>query len=282
VEHVTAVVTGATSGIGLAAATELARRGARMVLVGRDEARTAAAVATVAAAATGPAPEHFLADFARLDDVRALAERLRAAYPRVDVLANNAGGVVRRRTSTVDGYEATLQINHLAPFLLTNLLRESLRGGRVVTTASDAHTMGGLDPADLTGRGGIYSLWLAYSASKQANILFATEAARRWPDILSVSFHPGVVRTRFGHDTIATVFFRFMPLLRTPEQGADTLVWLATAPAGELTSGGYYERRTLRAPARQAADPALAARLWEASAAAVMGGERDAAGTGGG
>ena len=268
-EHLTAVVTGATSGIGLAAAVELARQGYRVVLVGRDTGRTASAVAAVAAVATGPAPAECLADFTRLDDVRKLAAHLRDAYPRLDVLANNAGGVIRRRTSTVDGFETTLQVNHLAPFLLTNLLRDALRGGRVVNTASDAHWMGTLDPARLTGARGVYSLWLAYAAAKQANVLFTVEAARRWPDVVSAAYHPGVVRTRFGNDTIATVFFRFMPFLDTPEQGADTLVWLATAPAAAITSGGYYTTRRLATASRRATDPDLAERLWTASTEAV-------------
>jgi NAD(P)-dependent dehydrogenase (short-subunit alcohol dehydrogenase family) len=268
VQEITAVVTGASSGIGLAAAEELARLGARVVLVGRDPARLSAAVERVRAA-SGRSPQSYRADFLRLDEVRALAQKLAAAYPTIDLLANNAGGIVRRYTSTVDGYEATIQANHLAPFLLTNLLRDNLRGGRVVSTSSDAHRTGGIDPDDLVRKDHRYSLWLAYGASKQANILFAAEAARRWPDVLSTSYHPGVVRSRFGAGTIASVFYKVAPFLTTPAQGADTLVWLATAPADEITPGGYYYKRALRTPAPPARDPALAARLWEASAKAV-------------
>lgn len=267
-QDITAVVTGASSGIGLAAAEELARRGAHVVLVGRDPARLSAAVERVREAC-GRSPQSYQADFLRLDEVRALAQKLADRYPTIDVLANNAGGIVRRYTSTVDGYEATIQANHLAPFLLTSLLRDRLSGGRVVNTASDAHRGGRLDPDDLVRKDKRYSLWLAYGASKQANILFAAEAARRWPDVLSTSYHPGVVRSRFGAGTVASVFYKVAPFLTTPAEGADTLVWLATAPAGELTPGGYYYRRQLRKPAPQAANPALAARLWEASAKAV-------------
>jgi daunorubicin C-13 ketoreductase len=269
VEDLTVVVTGASSGIGLAAAVDLARRGARIALVGRSPRRLEAAVERVRATGTRQ-PDVYRADFAKLDDVRSLADALASRYPRIDVLANNAGGVYRWYKSTVDGYESTIQANHLAPFLLTNLLRERLRGGRVVNTASDAHMMGRVNPDDLTGRGGpVYSLWRAYGTSKAANILFAAEAARRWPDILSTSFHPGVVRTRFGFGTAATLFYAIMPFLTTPEGGADTLLWLATAPAEEITSGGYYYRRAPRVASGHATDPALAARLWEASAAAV-------------
>jgi NAD(P)-dependent dehydrogenase (short-subunit alcohol dehydrogenase family) len=267
VEDLTVVVTGASSGVGLAAAEEFARRGARVVVVGRDPARLATAVSRVREAAGGSEPDQFRADFARLDEVRALADHL-SRYPKIDVLANNAGGLVPKQTSTVDGYEATIQGNHLAPFLLTNLLRDRLRGGRVVNTASDAHRMGSPDPANLTGAGR-YRPWRAYGASKAANILFAAEAGRRWPDVLSTSFHPGVVRSRFGAGTVATVFYKIAPFLVTPEAGADTLVWLATADRSEITQGGYYGKRQLREPAPAATDPELAARLWEASAKAV-------------
>jgi NAD(P)-dependent dehydrogenase (short-subunit alcohol dehydrogenase family) len=110
----------------------------------------------------------------------------------------------------------------------------------------------------------------AYAASKQANILFAAEAARRWPEVLTVSYHPGVVRTKFGSgNPMYTLFYRAAPLLRTPEQGADTLLWLADVPAEEITNGGYYQRRTLHVPAHQARDERLAGLLWEASCQAV-------------
>jgi daunorubicin C-13 ketoreductase len=273
VEDLTVVVTGASSGVGLAAAEEFARRGARVVVVGRDPGRLAAAVDRVRAAgstAGGPEPDQFRADFMRLDEVRTLAEYLMARYPKIDVLANNAGGLVNSYTSTVDGFEATIQANHLAPFLLTNLLRERLRGGRVVNTASDAHRTGPPDPDDLTGASARYSTWRAYGASKAANILFAAEAGRRWPDVLSTSYHPGVVRSRFGAgSTLTNIFYKVAPFLTTPEDGADTLVWLATAPAEEINQGGYYAKRRPRRPTAGAGEPQLAARLWEASAKAL-------------
>jgi NAD(P)-dependent dehydrogenase (short-subunit alcohol dehydrogenase family) len=269
VEDLTVVVTGASSGVGLAAAEAFARRGARIVVVGRDPGRLAAAVDRVRAAG-GLTPASFRADFTRLDEVRALATYLLDRYPKIDVLANNAGGIVGSYACTIDGFETTIQANHLAPFLLTNLLRERLRGGRIVNTASDAHRRGVIDPEDLTGRGDRYSKWVAYGASKAANILFAAEAGRRWPDVLSTSYHPGVVRSRFGSDSlVVSTFYKVAPFLTTPEAGADTLVWLATAPAEEITQGGYYAKRQLRRPAAKAADPQLAARLWEASAKAV-------------
>ncbi|MFY1586910.1 SDR family NAD(P)-dependent oxidoreductase [Micromonospora sp. WMMD734] len=262
----TVVVTGASSGIGLAAAVALARRGDRVALVGRDPARLQAAGDRVREA-SGERPELFRADFAVLDDVRGLAERLRATYDRIDVLANNAGAIVLEPLTTVDGFELSIQANHLAPFLLSNLLVD--RVGRLVVTASGAHRSGTLDPDDLNAALRRYRPMRAYGTSKQANILFAAEAARRWPDVPAYSFHPGVVRTRFGADSrLVALGMRVMPF-RSPEKGAETLVWLANQPASRLVDGGYYADRRLRRPWPRAADPALAARLWTASAAAV-------------
>jgi NAD(P)-dependent dehydrogenase (short-subunit alcohol dehydrogenase family) len=265
----TIVVTGASSGVGLAAAKRFAELGDHVAVVGRNPQRLGAAMAEVRAAATGPEPTEFRADFDKLDDVRRLAGELREAFPAIDVLANNAGGMVRRYTRTSDGFEATIQGNHLAPFLLTTLLRDRLGGGRVVNTASDAHKRNNLDPDDLVGSAGDYSSWRSYGAGKAGNILFAAEAARRWPEVFSVSFHPGVVRTNFGAGAAIKFFYKFAPFLVTPEKAGELLVWLATTPAAELTDGGYYEGHKLTAPGGKAGDPAMAERLWAASAKAV-------------
>ncbi|GAA2706272.1 SDR family oxidoreductase [Micromonospora olivasterospora] len=264
------VVTGASSGIGLAAAVDLARRGDRVVLVGRDPARLQSAGDRVREA-SGERPELFRADFAVLDDVRGLAERLRAAYDRIDVLVNNAGAIVLRPVTTVDGFELSMQANHLAPFLLSNLLRD--RVGRMVVTASGAHRSGALDPDDLNASLRGYRPMRAYGTSKQANILFTAEAARRWPEVPAYSFHPGVVRTRFGADSrLVALGMRVLPF-RSPERGAETLVWLANQDPARLVDGGYYFDRRPRRPLRKATDPRLAARLWAASAKAVGVGE---------
>ncbi len=267
----TSVITGANSGIGLAAAVALARDGGRVALVGRDQSRLDEAVSRVrAAAAPNTEVTGFRADFGEFDQVRRLADELSSAYPRIDLLANNAGLVMPSRARTVDGHELVIQANHLAPFLLTHLLRERLAGGRVVNTASDAHRGGKLDPADLDSEARSYSGMTVYGSSKQANILFAAEAARRWPEILSTSYHPGVVRTRFGRDSaLIGTFYKLAFFLRSPEKGADTLLWLAKAPAAELTNGGYYYDRRLATPTPATADPAVAAALWEASERAV-------------
>jgi NAD(P)-dependent dehydrogenase (short-subunit alcohol dehydrogenase family) len=266
-----AVVTGASSGIGQAAATELARRGWTVALVGRDGDRLARAVEAAHRAGDGSALA-YRCDFGRLDDVRALAADLRRAHPRIDVLANNAGGAFAERRSTVDGHDQTMQINHLAHFLLSHELREVLRGGRIINTSSGAHAMGTLDPGNLDGEGRRFRSMAVYGSAKQANILFAREASRRWPDILSTSYHPGVVRTRFGNESpLIRFFYRVAPFIRTPAKGADTLVWLATADASGITPGGFYIDRRERRPAPGATDPGLAARLWEASLVAVGG-----------
>jgi NAD(P)-dependent dehydrogenase (short-subunit alcohol dehydrogenase family) len=265
-----AVVTGANSGIGLAAARGLAEAGAHVVLVGRHADRLDTALARVRSAATDAEPVARRTDFAVLDQVRELAAWLRDSYPSIDLLANNAGGVFPHRETTVDGHETTMQVNHLAPFLLTNLLTDRLGGGRVVNTASDAHRGGRLDPDDVESARRRYRAMTVYGSSKQANIMFAAEAARRWPEIASFSYHPGVVRTRFGRDSrVISAFYRIAPMLLTPEQGADTLLWLAGAPAGDLTDGGYYVKRRLGRPTAPTADPQRAARLWEVSARAV-------------
>ncbi|TYB99121.1 SDR family NAD(P)-dependent oxidoreductase [Micromonospora sp. WP24] len=260
------VVTGASSGIGRAAAVDLARRGDQVVLVGRDPARLQAAGSQVRDA-SGLAPELFRADFAVLDDVRRLAEKLRAAYDRIDVLVNNAGAIVLQPVTTVDGFELSIQANHLAPFLLTNLLRDRI--GRIVVTASGTHRSGALDPGDLNLPLRRYRALTAYGTSKQANILFTAEAARRWSDVHAHCFHPGVVRTRFGNESrLVAAGMRLLPF-RSPEKGAETLLWLVNSDPARLRNGAYYYNRRLRRPLRKAADPQLADRLWAASAKAV-------------
>jgi len=266
------VVTGASSGIGRAASIGLARLGATVVLVCRDRGRGEAALADVAAAATAGQPSLELADLTSLDQVREVAGRL-AERDRIDVLVNNAGQVIGSRQLTADGIEHTLALNHLAPFLLTNLLLARLEASapaRVVTVASTAHHGARLDLADLQLERR-YLPMLAYANSKLANILFTRELARRLDGtaVTATCLHPGTVHTRFGQTGSTWLRLGLMvagPFLRSPESGARTVIYLAASPMVTGQSGGYYVSRKLRQPSAAARDDDLARRLWDASA----------------
>ncbi|MET8114770.1 SDR family NAD(P)-dependent oxidoreductase [Streptomyces prasinus] len=219
--------------------------------------------------AHGVEPAHFQADFERLADVRALANHLLTTYPRIDVLANNAGMATKAFRRTADGHEATIQVNYLAPFLLSKLLRERLRGGRIVNTAVRPASNVRFDPERLGHNGQGYSAFAVYQSSKAANVLFAMEAAQRWPGILSLSLHPGVARTDINRDTSLRLFFRYVPFLISPENSARRLVRLAVTPAEELTSGALYGPRHAIRPKPDIFNADYAARLWATSEAAL-------------
>jgi NAD(P)-dependent dehydrogenase (short-subunit alcohol dehydrogenase family) len=262
------LLTGATRGIGQAAAIELAREGVELALVGRDPERVKA-VAAEAQAVGGSAPIHeHVADLTLMSEVRTLAAEASARYEHIDVLANNAGALFASRKETSEGFEQTFALNHLAPFLLTSLLRESLRGGRVVTTASDAHKAGVLDLDDLQSKRS-YAAMKVYGTSKLCNILFTRELAKRAPELHANCFHPGVVRTGFGKNenglwkaltTLGGPFFR------SPKRGAKSLVWLAVSHGASELDGEYVVDEKVQAPSAQARDDTLAAGLWERSA----------------
>ncbi len=262
------LLTGATRGIGRAAAIEIAGRGVEVALVGRDPARVKA-VAREATEAVGGAPVHeHVADLTLMADVRALAEEVRGRYEHIDVLANNAGALFASRGETSEGFERTFALNHLAPFLLTNLLRDRLDGGRVITTASDAHQSGLLDLEDLQSEHS-YSAMGVYGTSKLCNILFTRELARRAPELQANCFHPGVVRTGFGkgENGIWKVLTTLgAPFFRSPQRGARPLVWLALSDETAALTGAYVQDEKVLAPNAQAQDETLAEGLWERSA----------------
>lgn len=264
----TIVITGASSGIGAIAARRLAEQGHTVAVVGRNPERTAAVAAAIGA-------DHFLVDYDSLASVRSLAATLLEAYPRIDVLLNNAGGLVSPRGITADGNEKTLQHNHLAPFLLTSLLRERLEAsqGRVVGTSSIMNRVGRLRLDDLqwekrAWRGG----WVAYGTSKLATILFMRELAKR-SSLQAYAVHPGYVATQFGTDS---PLIRLSTALRSggfgipAEEGAVPLIRLATDEDVPGANGGYFDRlKPNGATTRQGRDDALAAALWERTAELV-------------
>src|SRR5438034_5299701 len=264
------VVTGATSGIGKAAAIALARLGATVVLVGRDRGRTEATAAEIASVSASP-PRAEVADLASLEQVRGLAEKV-AGLERIDVLINNAGLVLGERRITPDGFEHVFALNHLAPFLLTSLLLPKLTASapaRVVTVTSDAHSAARLDLSDPNLEHG-WDSWRSYANSKLANILFTRELARRLDGtgVTANCAHPGVVRTGFGREgkpllRLGTTLAR--PFFLSPERGADTIVYLASSPDVAGQTGGYYVKRQRREPSAAARDDATARKLWEIS-----------------
>ena len=265
------LLTGATRGIGQAAAIELAREGAEVALVGRDGERVQA-VAEEARAAGGGAPVHeHVADLTLMSGVRALAVQVRERYEHIDVLANNAGALFASRKETSEGFEQTFALNHLAPFLLTNLLRDRLEGGRVVTTASDAHKGGRLNLDDLQSESS-YSAMRVYGTSKLCNILFTRELAKRAPELHANCFHPGVVRTGFGKNEggIWKVLTTLgAPFFRSPARGAKSLIWLSLSDQAAELTGEYVQDEKVLAPTAQAQDDTLAEGLWERSAQLV-------------
>lgn len=273
----TVLVTGASDGIGRQAAIELARRGAKVVLVGRNPVKTDAALADLAARTGSRLASRLICDFSSLDAVRALAGKVLERYARLDVLIHNAGGVNKRRRLSADGWEMTFAVNHLAPFLLTHLLRERLVASapaRVVTVASIAHRRATLDFDDLDFERG-YSIRKAYGRSKLANVLFARELARRLAGtgVTSNCLHPGSVDTNIwsGAPTWAKpiIYLLWRSSWISAEEGASHAVSLAADDAFSGVTGQYFEEGRHTEPSPLASDPQLASRLWEVSAQRV-------------
>lgn len=267
----TIVITGASDGIGASAARILVARGYHVVVVGRSATKTEAVAHELGT-------PWYVADFAHLDSVRELAERLRTDVGRIDLLANNAGGVFGPdRVETEDGHEMTFQVDYLAPFLLTRLLLDRLVEARgcVINTSSVANRLfGDVDINDLDARAGTFNARRAYGTAKLEQILFTKELDRRYraQHLSSAAFHPGVIGSSFASSRGSALGWIYQnPLSRrflgSPDSGADTLVWLVeNLPGSGCPSGGYFARRKPVRPARQAEDPELATRLWDRSA----------------
>ena len=268
------LITGGTGGIGKATAIGLATVGARVGITGRDPARAEQAAADIRAGSGNPAVDAFAADMSSQAEVRRLAAAVLDSYPRLDVLVNNVGGFWAHRHPTTDGLEHTFALNHLAPFLLTNLLLDRLKASspaRVVTVSSGAQSAGRIDFDDLEGARN-YSGQRAYSQSKLANIMFTFELARRLEGtgVTANCVHPGVVRTNFGAEDQAWLFtivsHAVLPFLKTPAQGAQTSIYLASSPDIDGVSGQFFANRKPKTANKLAYDTDMAARLWQVSA----------------
>jgi len=268
------VLTGATNGIGLAAAIELGRRGADLTLVARNPSRAAEAVRRISAVSRGSIPDVMLADLASQSSIRQLAAQLLARYPRIQVLLNNAGAIYARRQMTADGVELTWAVNHLAPFLLTNLVLDRMktsRPARIVTTSSGAHEGARIPFDDLNAQrswGG--AGFTRYGETKLANVLFTAELARRLEGtgVTANAFHPGFVATGFNRNN--GVLMRLgmaisRPFARSPQKGAETLVWLVDSEEASDLNGAYVFDRRPVAPSPAAQDVEAARRLWQVS-----------------
>jgi NAD(P)-dependent dehydrogenase (short-subunit alcohol dehydrogenase family) len=265
------LITGATNGIGLAAAEELARRGAQLAIVARSEAKAAAAVDRISAAAGG-AVDVLKGDLTSQESIRAIAGDALERYPRIDVLVNNAGAVFEKRELSADGLERTWALNHVGAFLLTELLLDRLKASapaRIVTTSSDAHKGAQIPWDDLNaersyGQRG----FRRYGQTKLANILFTAELARRLEGsgVTANCFHPGVVATGFNRNNsvfMRTAMAAIRPFSRSPEKGAETVVWLVDSEEAGRENGGYFVGCKREQPEPAARDSDAARRLWE-------------------
>ena len=268
------LITGGTGGIGKATAIGLARLGARVGITGRDLRRCEQAAAEIRTISGNPAVDAFAANLSSQAEVHRLATAVLNAYPRLDVLINNVGGFWAHRHSTADGLEHTFALNHLASFLLTNILLDRLKDSapaRVVTVSSHVQAEGRIDFDDLQSAGN-YSGQSAYSQSKLANVMFTNELARRLEGtgVTANSLHPGIVRTDFGAEDQARLFTvvskLVLPFLKTPAQGAQASIYLASSPSLDGVTGEFFANGKPRTANKVAYDTDMTLRLWNVSA----------------
>ena len=267
------LVTGATAGIGKVTALDLAKRGATVAIVARDPAKGEATRDEIRKASGNDDVSLFLADLSSQSAVRKLAADFLAKHDRLHVLVNNAGAILGERRMTEDGIEATFATNHLAYFLLTNLLLDAIKASapaRIVSVASDAHRSFEIDFDDLMFERRSYASMNAYGASKLANIAWSAELARRLEGtgVTASSLHPGVIASSFGQSGPGWMRFGVKlvaPFLMSPEKGAATTIHLATSPDVEGITGAYWKAKKRVRPNKQASDPEVGKRLWEVS-----------------
>jgi NAD(P)-dependent dehydrogenase (short-subunit alcohol dehydrogenase family) len=266
------LITGSSSGIGKATASGLAALGATVVLACRDSGRGEAARQEIIRESNNQSVSVGLVDLARLDSVRSFADDFRQKYSRLDALVNNAGIYASRRIVTADGFESTFAVNHLAHFLLTNLLLELMKASapsRIVNVSSEAQSRGHINFNDLQGERK-YSGWKSYPQSKLANVLFTYELARRLEGtgVTVNCVHPGTVRTNFARNNggfMGLIVRVFAPFMLSPEQGARTVVWLASSPEVEYSTGKYFANRSELRSSSESYDLEVAKHLWEVS-----------------
>jgi len=273
-----AIVTGANSGIGKETAADLAAMGAHVIVAARNPAKAAAAVEEIARRTPAVTMEHMPLDLASFASVRAFADAFNSRFDRLDVLVNNAGLTLRKRTVTEDGHETQFQVNHLSHFLLTARLHDRLTAApaaRVVNVSSTGHTFArdGLDFDDLDWERRKYRGFLVYCATKLANVLFTRELARRenGTKITANAVHPGWVGSNFGREgdmgpLIELAMLAGRPFAISSAAGARTSVYLASSPDVDGITGQYFYKCQVVAPSRAALDDAAAARLWDVSA----------------
>jgi NAD(P)-dependent dehydrogenase (short-subunit alcohol dehydrogenase family) len=262
------LITGGTSGVGKATALKLSALGAKVVLIARDKARAMETIGEIKSKISGADPGFIPGDLSSLQSIRTAAETFIAEYPRLDVLINNAGGVFDKFQKTKDGFEWAFQVNYLGHFLLTRLLIKKLEQSedpRIINLSSEAHRMGKIDFDNLNCEKS-FGTWPQYGATKLMNVLFTKELKNRYKNISSFSLHPGVVRTGFGANNTGLLrFFSSLPFLLTPEQGAETSVYLATTPRAALKNGEYYKKSKVTPSSAITYQKETAARLWEIS-----------------
>jgi NAD(P)-dependent dehydrogenase (short-subunit alcohol dehydrogenase family) len=269
------LITGATNGIGKVAALEIAKKGATVVVVGRNRAKTEATVNEIKTSSGNPHLEMLIGDLSLMADVRRVADEFKRKHDRLDVLINNAGGVFQQRQETSEGLELTFALNHMSYFLLTHLLLDTLRASapaRIVSVASEAQSGGRLNFDDLQskqqyGMGGFQ----AYALSKLLNVMFTYELSRRLAGtgVTANVLHPGFVATGFGRNNrgLISIIIGLMSLFALkPEQGADTIIFLATAPSVEGVTGKYWEKRKEIRSQPDSYNESYLRRLWEVSA----------------
>lgn len=266
------LITGANSGIGKATALGLAKMGATVVMVCRDHRRGEEARAEIKAASNNPSIDLMVADLSSQVTIRQIAQDFQKKYQQLHVLVNNAGVALMKRSLTVDGLETTFAVNHLAPFLLTNLLLDMLKASapsRIINVSSSAHMRSRIDFDDLQEEKN-FSMFRAYNQSKLANVLFTYELAKKLKEtgVTVNALHPGVVRTNLGRDATGIVRLGFsviQPFIKTPEQGAATCVYLASSPEVERVTGKYFVNNNDVSSSKESYNETVARRLWEVS-----------------